>query len=65
MAPADLFLAIGLVCLVISVGMNVVTAARFSGGKVLAKKRRVRSAVLTVAIAVVGLVCFVTSIALF
>ena len=59
MAPADLFLAIGLVCVVVAVGMNVVTAARFSGGKAMSKERRIRSAVLTVSIAVVGLVCMV------
>lgn len=59
MAPADLLLAIGLVCVVAAVGMNVVTAARFSGGKAMSKERRIRSAVLTVSIAVVGLVCMV------
>jgi hypothetical protein len=57
MAPADLLLAIGLVCVVAAVGMNVVTAARLSGGKAMSTKRRLRFAVLTVSIAVVGLVC--------
>jgi len=59
MAPPDLLLAIGLACLVVAVGMNVVTAARFSGGKGMPKERRVRFAVLTVCIAVAGLVCMV------
>ena len=59
MAPADLLLAIGLVCVVVAVGMNIVTAARLSGGKAMSKERRIRSAVLTVSIAVVGLVCMV------
>lgn len=59
MAPADLLLVAGLVCLVVAVGMNVVTAARFSGGKALTKERRIRFAVLTVAIAVAGLACIV------
>jgi len=59
MAPADLLLVIGLVCVVVAVGMNVVTAARFSGGKAMSKERRLRLAVLTVSIAVVGLVCMV------
>ena len=59
MAPADLLLAIGLVCVVVAVGMNVVTAARFSGGKAMSKQRRLRFAVLTVSIAAVGLVCMV------
>lgn len=59
MAPANLFLAIGLVCLVVAVGMNVVTAARFSGGKALTKERRIRFGVLTVSIAVAGLACVV------
>jgi uncharacterized membrane protein len=59
MAPAGLLLAIGLVCVVIAVGMNVVTAAHVSGGKAMSKERRIRSAVLTVFIAVVGLVCMV------
>jgi hypothetical protein len=39
--------------------MNVVTAAHVSGGKAMSKERRIRSAVLTVSIAVVGLVCMV------
>lgn len=59
MAPADLLLVIGLVCVVVAVGMNVVTAARFSGGKAMSKERRLRFAVLTASIAVVGLVCMV------
>ena len=59
MAPADLLLVAGLVCLVVAVGMNVVTAARFSGGKALTKERRIRFAVLTVAIAGAGLACIV------
>lgn len=59
MAPADLLFALGLVCVVVAVGMNVVTAARFSGGKAMSKQRRLRFAVLTVSIAVVGLVCMV------
>jgi hypothetical protein len=62
MAPADLLLAIGLTCLVVAVGMNVITAARFSGGKVLSKERRLRGAVLTVTISVVGLACMVGSL---
>jgi hypothetical protein len=64
MAPADLLLAFGLACLVVAVGMNVVTAARFSGGRALSKERRVRFAVLTVTIAVAGLACMVGSLAL-
>lgn len=56
MAPAELLFALGLVCVVVAVGMNVVTAARFSGGKAMSKQRRLRFAVLTVSIAVVGLV---------
>jgi hypothetical protein len=63
MAPADLLLAIGLGCVVVAIGMNVVVAARFSGGKVLSKKHRVRFAVVTVAIAVAGLACMVGSLA--
>lgn len=59
MAPSDLLLAIGLVCVVVAVGMNVVTAARFSGGKAMSKESRIRSAVLTVSIAVLGLACMV------
>jgi hypothetical protein len=59
MAPADLLFALGLVCVVVAVGMNVVTAARFSGGKAMSNQRRLRFAVLTVSIAVVGLVCMV------
>jgi hypothetical protein len=59
MAPADLFLAVGLLCLVVAVGMNVVTAARFSGGKALTRERGIRFAVLTVSIAVAGLGCIV------
>ena len=59
MAPADLLLAIGFVCVVVAVGIEVVTAARFSGGKAMSKERRIRSAVLTVSVAVVGLVCMV------
>jgi len=59
MAPAELLFALGLVCVVVPVGMNVVTAARFSGGKAMSKQRRLRFAVLTVSIAVVGLVCMV------
>ena len=64
MAPADLLLAIGLAGVVVAFGMNVVTAARFSGGRVLSKKRRVRFAVLTVAIAVAGMACLAGSLAL-
>ena len=63
MAPADLLFALGLVCVVVAVGMNVVTAARFSGGKAMSKQRRLRFAVLTVSIAVVGLVCMVARFA--
>lgn len=59
MTPADLLLAIGVVCVIVAVGMNVVTAARFSGGKAMSKERRRRVAGLTVSIAVVGLVCMV------
>ena len=59
MAPAELLFALGLVCVVVAVGMNIVTAARFSGGKAMSKQRRLRFAVLTVSIAVVGLVCMV------
>ena len=59
MAPADLLLAIGLVCVAVVAGMNVVTAARFIGGKAMSKVRRLRFAVLTVSVAVVGLVCTV------
>jgi hypothetical protein len=59
MAPADLLLAIGLVCVIVAAGMNVVTAARFSGGKAMSKERRFRFAALTVSVAVVGLVCMV------
>ena len=55
MAPAELLFALGLVCVVGAVGMNVVTAARFSGGKAMSKQRRLRFAVLTVSVAVVGL----------
>lgn len=57
--PQASSLSIGLVCVVIAVGMNVVTAAHVSGGKAMSKERRIRSAVLTVSIAVVGLVCMV------
>lgn len=59
MAPSDLLLAIGLVCVVVAVGMNVVTAALFSGGKAMSKDRRLRFTALTVSIAVVALVCLV------
>jgi len=64
MAPADLLLATGLACLVVAVGMNVVTAVRFSGGKAMSKERRVRFAVLTGSVAVAGLVCMVVWLAL-
>ena len=59
MAPANLLLTIGLVYLVVAVGMNVVTAARFTGGKALTKERRIRFGVLTVSIAIAGLACIV------
>lgn len=55
---------IGLACVVVAGGMNVVTAARFSGGKARSKKRRVRFAVLTASVAVAGLACMVASLAL-
>jgi hypothetical protein len=57
--PAGLLLAIGLVCLVVALGMNVVTATHFSGGKALTKERRIRFGVSTVSIAVVGQACIV------
>lgn len=59
MAPVDLLLAFGLACLVVAVGMNMVTAARCSGGRGMPNERRVRFAVVTVSIALAGLVCVV------
>jgi hypothetical protein len=60
MAPADLLLAIGLVCLLAAVGMNVVTAARTGAGTALTKGRRIRFAVSTASIAAAGLACIVS-----
>lgn len=44
-------------CLAIALGLNILTLLRYSQGRPLARKQRIRLAIVTVVIAVIGITC--------
>lgn len=64
MTLAGLLLAAGPACVLIGGGMNIVTAVRHSSGKTDTKDRRVRWAISTVLVGVVGIACLAAAWAL-